>query len=267
MRRAQLAELEDQQWLPQLLRDCITDLLRAVEEPAASLSPIHDHLRRLLEAGQTDVFVDLCSGSGGPMLVLRRAIEIDTGQPVRLILTDKYPNLPAFEAASALEADRVSYRTAAVDARSVPPDLSGARTLFNALHHFRPDAARAILADAARSRTPIGAFDGTDRTLPSLLAIVVSPLMVLLGTPFLRPFRISRIVLTYVIPVIPVLALWDGLVSCFRSYSPGELQELVKEIAAEGWTWEIGRVPFRRTPWYLTYVLGYPTRDDENLKG
>jgi len=260
MRRRQLAELEDQPWLPQVLRDCITDMLRAVVEPAASLSPIRGHLRRLLDAGETENFVDLCSGGGGPMLALRRAMEADTGRPIRLVLTDKYPNMRAFQAASALEPDRVSYLEVPVDARSVPADLAGARTLFNALHHFEPDEARAILADAARRRMPIAAFEGTDRTLLTLLTVAHAPIGVFLGTPFMRPFRASRLVFTYLIPIVPFLVLWDGLLSCLRAYSLEELHELVEAIGVDDWTWEIGRVRIRWTPWFLTYVVGYPAR-------
>ncbi len=259
MRRIHLFELEDQPWLPHVLRNSLTDLLRAVVEPAASGAPTRSHLRRLLDAGRTDTFVDLCSGSAGPMLAMRRAMEADLGRPVRLVLTDKYPNLSAFEAAAAEEMDRVTYCPNSVDALAVPPDLRGVRTLFDALHHFRPDAVREILSDAVRTRTPIAAFDGLDRSALALLSIAVSPLFVFLGTPFLRPYRPSRLLFTYVIPLIPLLALWDGFVSCLRTYSPDELRALVNDVPAEDWTWEVGRVSVPLLPWRVAYVLGYPS--------
>jgi hypothetical protein len=42
-----------------------------------------------------------------------------------------------------------------VDATNVPADLDCVRTMFNGFHHFAPDAAGAILADAVAKRGAI----------------------------------------------------------------------------------------------------------------
>src|SRR5439155_21664731 len=118
----------------------------------------------------------------------------------------------------------------AVDATSGPPALSGFRTLFSSFHHFRPEEARRILADAVRQRQGIGVFEATQRSAPAMLAMLLTPLFVLLATPFIRPFRLSRLFWTYLLPVVPIVALFDGVVSCLRTYTPTELRALVAEV-------------------------------------
>jgi hypothetical protein len=91
------------------------------------------------------------------------------------------------------------------------------------------------------------------------LLILIMPLMMLALTPCIRPFRWSRIVLTYLIPAIPLLALFDGIVSMLRIYSPDELRELVAGVpGAEEFDWDIGTLPIRGSPLKLTYLVGTP---------
>jgi hypothetical protein len=59
--------------------------------------------------------------------------------------------------------------------------------------------------------------------------------------------------------VIPFALWFDGLVSCLRSYSPGELREMTARISAPGYTWEVGEESRIRGVLPVTYVVGYPT--------
>jgi hypothetical protein len=65
-------------------------------------------------------------------------------------------------------------------------------------------------------------------------------------------------VLTYLVPIVPLLALWDGLVSCLRTYSTDELSQMVAAISEPHWRWEISRVKVRSLPFEVTCLLGYP---------
>jgi len=61
-------------------------------------------------------------------------------------------------------------RAEPVDATNVPADLRGARTVWNAFHHSRPEQARSILANAVADRQAIAVFEVVSRELPMLLA-------------------------------------------------------------------------------------------------
>jgi hypothetical protein len=154
-----------------------------------------------------------------------------------------------------------------VDAAEVPRDLEGFRTLFTSLHHFRPEQARALLADAAAGGVGIGAFEYTERRWlvwgPSILLI---PLFVWVATPFMRPFSWRRLLWTYLAPVVPLVAMWDGFVSCLRTYSVEELGALVESLDDGRMRWRVGRVrSFGLSR--VTYVLGRPTGDSRRQNG
>ena len=77
--------------------------------------------------------------------------------------------------------------------------------MFSAFHHFTPAAAEAILADAVRQSAGIGVFEGAGKHWHEiLLAWTILPIMQVLATPFMPPFRLSRLFFTFIIPLIPL---------------------------------------------------------------
>lgn len=256
MGRIHLFELEDQDWFPRPLRDAGTDFVRFMAETGNLYAPIVSQLKRaLIETGSEDV-LDLCSGGGGPVPSLQKRLAAD-GCEVRFTLTDKFPNRPAFEHALRHSRGAVDFSDEAVDATAVPPYLSGFRTLFASFHHFRPATARRILQDAVDQRRPIAVFEITVRNVFVALGSLFLAFLVLLATPFIRPFRWSRLFWTYVVPIMPFFVAWDGSVSCLRTYSIQELQALVDGLGPNDYVWQIGRERGVLSSG-VNYLIGYP---------
>jgi len=260
MRRLHLFELEDQPWFPAAIRNAATDYLRFMLTLGNNYAPAAPLLARALRQAGAERIVDLCSGGGGPWQRLRPALAAQGATP-DVVLTDKYPN-PA--AVALLEAGpaggHIAYHPGAVDALSVPRELTGLRTMFSAFHHFAPDAARALLRDARRGGVPIAIFETTRRSALSLLLIAVSPLVVFAVIPFVRPFRWRNLLFTYVVPVLPLMVGWDGIVSCLRCYTVDELRDLVGALPqGADYAWEVGEA-WGRAPLPVTYLLGLPVR-------
>lgn len=256
--RVHLFELEDQASLPAVVRDLATDFLHFVESAFELHRPIVALLGDALRATGAKHVIDLCSGGGGPVPELQRALA-GTGVSVGFTLTDRFPNVEAFRRAVEASQGAIAYIAEPVDARAVPRRLTGFRTLFNSFHHFRPDQAMAILRDAAQARQPIGIFEFQERSIPTLLFfLLLTPLAVALATPFIRPFRWKRLFWTYVLPLVPLTCWWDGIVSQLRAYTPQELERLAAGAAADSYTWRAGKLPIASIPGYLTYLLGTP---------
>ena len=157
MKRLHLIEIHDQDWCPRTIRDAETDYLQftiATTKPYAAMIPI---LGSALQRTGTRQVLDLCSGAAGPWLWLHRVLA-EQGVGVSVCLTDKYPNLEAFGRSSRLTDQAISYCAQPVDATRVPSELAGFRTIFTAFHHFRPEQACAVLADAVRQRQGIAVF-------------------------------------------------------------------------------------------------------------
>ncbi len=256
MPRMHLFEIGDQAWCPRPFRDATTDLLEFFLRIGNYYAPIVPRLGAAIEKTGESEIVDLCSGGGGPWLSLLS--EFGDQSPISVVLTDKYPNALGAHRVAEASRGRIRSELRSVDATEVARDLRGFRTMFSAFHHFRPAAAGAILADAVNSRVGIGIFEFTERSLVGVAALALTPLAVLIAVPFLRPVRWQTLLLTYVIPVLPMGALFDGIVSCLRTYSPRELSALVEPLRGDGYTWEIGQARSWRSPIPIAYLLGYP---------
>lgn len=238
MRRRQFVELEDLPWCPRAVRDGGTDWLAFVAGMTRVFDEAATPIRNAMLATQTTSILDLCSGGGGPWPSLSRKLA-ESG-PVRIELSDRYPNVEAFERLRTASGGRVRFRTESIDATDVPSELAGVRTIFNAFHHFPPAAARAILSDAVRKRRAIVIVEGTGHRGAGFLGMALQIPALALGTPFVKPFRVSRLVLTYLLPLIPFMVLWDGTVSFLRLYLEDELRELIAGVPDhESFDWNI----------------------------
>ena len=253
--RLQLFELEDLAWFPPTIRDLATDYLHFMEEHFALHAPVVPLLREQIEKSKATQIVDLCSGGGGPARAIYESL-LAAGFKVRIILTDKFPNVAAFSRLAALYPEGISFRLDAVDASNAPRELTGLRTVFNAFHHFDPLAARAVLESAVGARQPIGIYEIPERSLIMMVPFLFTPLYIALATPFIRPFRWKRLLFTYVIPLIPLTCWWDGLISAWRAYTVAELLELTRGL--EAYDWSAGQVKIGRWLGHVTYLQGLP---------
>jgi hypothetical protein len=252
--RLHLFELEDQPWFPGVVRDLATDYLQFIQTRFRLDRTLAPLVRRALEQGRTTRIVDLCSGGSGPLLLLVKDLAAE-GIPVHVTLTDLYPNAPAFSEIAVASKGSIDFEPLPVDARHVPPHLTGLRTIFNGFHHFRPPDARAVLHAAASARQPIAIFEFSERSLRTLPVILV-PFFVWLSTPFMRPFLWRRLFWTYLLPLVPLTCLWDGIVSQLRAYTLDELRRLYN--GSDPMRWEVGQVPIAKGRGRLTYLIGFP---------
>ena len=265
MRRRQLIEIHEQAWCPAAVREGATDCLQLIAVIGRQFRGAVDPLRRALAHADVPRIVDLGAGAGGPWRTLYPALQEATERPIRLVLTDLYPNVSALQAVCAQAPESISFVAGAVDATNVPIELSGVRTLFTSFHHFAPATAQAILQDAVDARQPIALFEQTHRSLAAMLFMVVLAPIAFLAVPLIRPFRWSRLFWTYLIPAIPFVLLFDGIVSCWRTYTAAELREMTAGMH-EAYEWEVGRVRTALSPLGMSYLIGYPNEGGEGRK-
>jgi hypothetical protein len=256
--RLRLFEFEDLSWFPAIIRAGMMDYLRFMISLLGTYRPIAPLLAEgLARTAQTRV-LELGAGAGGGTETVLAAL-LALGQPATITLTDLYPQPTAWADIARRTHDAIGYAATPVDALAVPDQLTGFRTIFSAFHHFPPAAATAMLRDAVRANTGIGVFEGAGKHwLELLLAVTVLPVAQLLLTPFFRPFRLSRLVFTYLFPIIPLCTIWDGSVSLLRMYSVEELLALAHAADPEAaFTWQAGK---KRHWWgpQVTYLIGWP---------
>ena len=136
--------------------------------------------------------------------------------------------------------------------------------MFLSFHHFKPEQGVEILQNAVNSNQPIGIFEIQDRSVPSIIAMLLSPISVLLTTPFIKPFSLLRLLFTYIIPIIPIIVLWDGVVSSLRTYSVDEMQQLIKSVENnENFDWHIEKKKAKMG--FVIYTIGIPKKQNSLL--
>ncbi len=258
LKRIELGEIHDQPWCPRVLRNAVTDFLQYSTNHWGQYTPLLPTLCYFLQRVDARQIIDLCSGGCGPWQGLYGTISRAFGKSFRIILTDRYPNLAAFQLARDLSGGVIDFREEPLDACALPKEIDGFRTLFGSFHHFAPALAQQVLQDAVDSGHGIGIFEMTDRRLATVLTMLTAPLFVLLHTPNIRPFRWSRLLLTYLLPVVPLLVMVDGIISCLRSYTPEELTAMTASLTGSPYEWEIQRRNSPRSPFPIISVIGCP---------
>lgn len=257
MRRLQLFEFEDQRWLPWWVRDAITDHLSRLFL-AAEVEPLHramvERLAGPMERSGTSHIVDLCSGAGGPFPAVLPLLGGRLNRTVTATLTDLYPSRSS--PGTTVEGwTGVTRESRSVDARAIPVELTGMRTVFNAIHHFGPEQVAEVLRGAARGGWPVAVFEPFERRNALAAKLAVGGLLG--GWQSARRFRgpAFRTVALHIL--LPFALGWDGAVSVLRGYTADELLAIAERSGVdEPMRWTAERVAL---PWGgLTVLVGEP---------
>ena len=257
MRRIHLFEVEDWAWFPVSLRDCLTEMLVVVHRMLGTADDLIPLIQRSLQHSPEHKIVDLCSGGGGPMCrVVDRLREGEGFADLELELTDLFPNT----AAATELPPGTTYYPRSVDATDIPAELNGVRTMICSFHHMRPDAARGILENAQYSRQPICIYEISDNSMPPpWLFWVVLPInfvFALIVSLQVRPLHWRQLVFTWLLPILPICFAWDGAVSNVRTYSLGDMDELLVGLESSDYEWESGAIDGKLGR--KLYLLGMP---------
>jgi hypothetical protein len=251
-------ELHEQPWCPEALRNALTEWLRVLWEYSRADAVIAPLMYSAIVSSKAERIVDLCSGGSGPVIRVQAELA-RLGVEIPVILTDKFPNRGAVSLLAEGSPGKVIACLDSVDATAVPEELSGFRTLFNSFHHFRPGDACRILSAACDARQPVGVFEITERTVPKLLrCFPASFLGVYLLIFRMRPRLPVWWLCTWVLPIIPLLIAWDGLISHFRSYTPAELQSMTRSLGHGTYRWEMGKLRAPRGGVEINFLIGVP---------
>jgi hypothetical protein len=255
-----LFEFEDQRWLPCILRNQMTDALRYLIVEMKIYDPIIPEFLWVMQKSRTKKVVDLCSGGTGPWHYLLGAIGDLEEVVERVTLTDLYPNENALKTLVAHH-HLFAYTADSVNALDIDVKLEGVRTIFSSFHHFDTAEAISILQDAVDKKMPICVFEFTERRLVNLLITPISMVVLFAKLLCARPLTMSKFLFCLVLPIVPLIYIWDSAVSHLRSYSREELQALVGCVDNAGtFVWEIGQSTSPKTPLKNTFLIGYPKK-------
>lgn len=240
--RVQLFEWNDLAETPAALRETVVESLSRTLRWGGVLRDLVGPFRSFLEEAGAQEVLDLCSGAGGPAVVLAREMQRAGAAPPRFVLTDLFPRVDHWEKARAEHPGILDFEPAPVDATAIPAALGEgrARVIINAFHHFPPDLARSLLADAVQAGAGFFLAESFDRNPLRFCSMWPAGLPALLLNPILsHDRRLQKAALTWMTPVVLAASAWDGFVSTLRVYTEAELRAMAEPLGG-GYRWRYG---------------------------
>ncbi len=260
MKRIHLFEFEDLPWFPHWIRNHMTNMLNAVHRLMGTADTIASLLGPTLKETKQSKILDLCSGSGGPIMEVAQLLRSNYDMHnLSLTLTDLYPNEQAAEVINA-STDGIHYFTTPVDATNPQLTQEGLRTMICSFHHMPPAEALKILQSTQQANQPFFLFELSDNSQPPTwlwwIALPFNFLFGLFVSMKTRPFTWWQFVFSFLLPILPLFFAWDGAVSNTRTYTKKDLEELLAQLPTSTYNWQIGTV--KGGPGQHLYLKGLP---------
>lgn len=170
---------------------------------------------------------------GAGLAPLTRALAQDNKDSFSLIPCDLYPESGAWQNLEVQHGKVVQPMYHSVDftvQHEWPPGT--ALVLCASLHHIRQELRAGTLKTLHDSADCVLIFEPVRKTPFSLFLVLFAVLPALLTPAFRmsRQGRFRRILFCWLIPVVPLMFVWDALVSCVRQWSPAEWAQFSKSL-------------------------------------
>ncbi len=118
----------------------------------------------------------------------------------------------------------------------------GVYLFVNSFHQLNSKKAKKILQNIVDSGNPIVVVEGNNDSLWQIVGMTVFVhLTVLFTALFVKPFRFSRIIFTYLIPILPIIIVIDGCIALLKLYNPTDLLELTSSLERNNYEWKAGK--------------------------
>jgi RNA polymerase sigma factor (sigma-70 family) len=204
--------------------------------------------------------LDLGSGGGGHVRTMFEAARKEGAPMPAVTLSDLHPNVDACRRLKDAFPGRMEYVTTMVNATDTGPREARLFSICAAFHHFAPPEARRVLENAARHADGLFIAEVTTRSWLSAIAPLACIVPLMIACLFARRVALRKIAITALVPVVPLMIVFDGIVSALRSYRVDEILAMLPARARRDWRWEAGSQRYLgllRAP----FVFGYRKRE------
>lgn len=244
-----IKELEDYNWFPQLFRRFQAAYIGSIIKWTKFYKPLVPVVQQLLNENKISNIQDLCSGSGMPAVFMQQQLSGN----YKTILSDKFPEY------SFATTENIIYLKNETDVLLLKPEHDTCYTMYNAFHHFADSEQRQLLKNLQAANAPFVIAEILEPDFFTLIKIVFTTTIVqLVAAPFVKPFSLLRLLLTYIIPVNLITVTYDGVISVFKSKSAQQYQNLVNKITNENYEITVHKTGNWKGA--ITYIKGNPKK-------
>ena len=232
LKRMHLFEFSDKPWVTGWVREGFMDCLATIYRFA---KPYDGFAAQLAQKFQGRKVFDLSTGTGESIeFLLKYLKDNQEDKNTRIIGTDLFPNGAVLEIIKQRYL-HFDYINEPVNALNPCKDGNCSYTMFTAFHHFKPDAAVEIIRSCLSNGSDLTVFEFTSRhSLANYITAVVNTIQFMF-VPFLaKKWRWRKFIFSTLIPIIPLMYVFDAIVSNLRTYTKEELEELAQKAFPEG---------------------------------
>jgi len=211
MKRKQIPQIINVKWYPKFMKELTAEFLSWFVLKTNATKPFIPVIESILKESQMNrvINIDFSLGAG-----------IDT---VQHFLQDE------------IEVQSIAITEFNTDER-------GVYLFVNSFHQLDQSKAREILNQIAESGNPLVIVEGNNDSLWQIVGMTIFvPLSVLLTAFFVKPFRILRVLFTYLIPLLPLFIMIDGCIALLKLYNPKDLLELTSSVEVAQYRWKAGK--------------------------
>ena len=224
-----LFEFGDLFWVPEFYHAFLRRFMGALYKVFGYHRLWLPELNRFInKAGGT--VMDPCAGSGYVNELLMKELgKKDLRFYLSDFMIDKNPEFR--ERINNLGDDRIHYLEQPIDVLKDNPDFRCPKIFINSFHHFDNEQVAQIFKLNLSHGDDVLVLEYCDNSFMSYLSMLLGPLVAMIMLPFITERRLLLVtaIFTYLIPVVPLMLLWDGIVSSLRCYSNKSIKAVLKD--------------------------------------
>ena len=227
--RVQLFEFCDLVALPKVFRHLFHETLVFSGRISGQNVALPEILGRYAKECRLKVVLELAAGNGEEIADV--TAKIDQATRPKLLLSDISPDIESYKSLEQSHGQEfLRYVSQPVSFFDNPlPEADG--VLINrALHHLRPEELRTFFKVILSQGKPLMAIEAFERNWLTLFVMsLVSIFFPLMSSLNPKTISLNGIFFNWIIPVMPLIFLWDSVVSVLRCYSKQEILELLPQ--------------------------------------
>jgi hypothetical protein len=172
------------------------------------------------------------------------------------VISDINPNISLWRAQQAMWGkDKLDYIEQKTSAINIEQNDFSHWSIFTALHHFPPQDVRKLLTQFVQKGDSLCIVELTTRHWVDLISMFLSLPSHLMVPFFSNKFKWSKFIFTTIIPLVPFMVWFDGIVSELRSYTKVEIVNLLPSGWEQDFDITYKEVWWRFAPGHATMLL------------
>lgn len=186
---------------------------------------------RFLEQTAQKTYMECCSGAGDPLPLIVGQTENQTTANKKFLLSDIQPHSQFTEHFNNNEDSPFHYIESSIDITLEQNNHPHPKIFINSFHHLTPEQVDNLLINNLKNGYSLLILEYVRKTPMGYLSMLISPLIIALTLPFVvSPRHLPVMALfTYLLPLFPLMLLWDGIISCAHEYNGHDLEKIVEK--------------------------------------